>query len=199
MAVMHMRGGALLRGTYGQRSLVRRRGARGAAHPEEQEPACRRLVEAADRSQAIGQGDVSRRILRRELCRTSQRRPRRLESALAVQQQSEAPPSLTAGRVACDGSGERIWAVLGEWTGDRGVHTILLIDGAGTQLKQQPLAPWSMKGGTPVQFDPVSRQLLLTVLQPDRRETHPALMDADTLLWRKILPVDVGEAQWLSP
>ena len=89
--------------------------------------------------------------------------------------------------------------MLGEWTGDRGVHTILLIDGAGTQLKQQPLEPWSMKGGTPVQFDPVSRQLLLTVLQPDRRETHPALMDADTLQWRKILPVDVGEAQWLSP
>ena len=101
--------------------------------------------------------------------------------------------------VACDGSGERIWAVLGEWTGDRGVHTILLIDGAGTPLKQQPLAPWSMKGGTPVQFDPVRRQLLLTVMHPDRRESHPALMDAGSLQWRKILPVDVGEAQWLSP
>ena len=101
--------------------------------------------------------------------------------------------------VACDGSGERIWAVLGEWSGDRGVHSILLIDGAGTPLKEQPLAPWSMKGGTPVQFDPVSRQLLLTVMQPDRRESHPALMDAGTLQWRQILPIDVGEAQWLSP
>ena len=101
--------------------------------------------------------------------------------------------------VACDGRGERIWAVLGEWTGDRGVHTILLIDGAGTPLKEQPLAPWSMKGGTPVQFDPVSQQLLLTVMQPDLRETHPALMNAGTLEWRQILPVDVGEAQWLSP
>ena len=101
--------------------------------------------------------------------------------------------------VACDGSGERIWAVLGEWTGDRGIHTILLMDGAGTQLKQQPLAPWSMKGGTPVQFDPVSQQLLLTVIQPERRESHPALMDASKLEWRKILPIDVGEAQWLAP
>ena len=50
-----------------------------------------------------------------------------------------------------------------------------------------------------MQFDPVSQQLLLTVMQPDLRETHPALMDAGTLEWRQILPVDVGEAQWLSP
>ena len=56
-----------------------------------------------------------------------------------------------------------------------------------------------MKGGTPVQFDPVSRQLLLTVMQPDRRDAHPALMDASTLQWEKILPVEVGEDQWLSP
>ena len=101
--------------------------------------------------------------------------------------------------VACDGNGERIWAVLGQWSGDRGVHTMLLINGEGTALKRQPLAPWSMKGGTPVQFDPVSRQLLLTVMQPDRRDAHPALMDASTLQWEKILPVEVGEAQWLSP
>jgi hypothetical protein len=56
-----------------------------------------------------------------------------------------------------------------------------------------------MKGGTPIQFDPVSRQLLMTVIQPDKRDSHPALMDAQSLEWRRILPVDVGESQWLSP
>lgn len=101
--------------------------------------------------------------------------------------------------VACDGSGERIWAVLGQWSGDRGIHSILLLNGEGTPLKEQPLAPWSMKGGTPVQFDPVSRQLLMTVIQPNKRDSHPALMDAQSLEWRRILAVDVGESQWLSP
>ena len=101
--------------------------------------------------------------------------------------------------VACDGSGKRIWAVLGEWSGQRGLHTIVQLDDDGQELQRADLGDWSMKGGTPFQFDPVTRRLLLTVIQTGQREAYPALMDADNLAWEAILPIAVGEAQWLNP
>ena len=101
--------------------------------------------------------------------------------------------------VACDGSGKRIWAVLGEWSGQRGLHTIVQVDDDGQELQRADLGDWSMKGGTPLQFDPVTRRLLLTVIQSGQREAYPALMDADNLAWEAILPIAVGEAQWLNP
>ena len=51
--------------------------------------------------------------------------------------------------VACDGSGKRIWAVLGEWSGQRGLHTIIQLDVDGQELQRADLGDWSMKGGTP--------------------------------------------------
>ena len=101
--------------------------------------------------------------------------------------------------VACDGSGKRIWAVLGERSGQRGLHTIVQVDDDGQELQRADLGDWSMKGGTPLQFDPVTRRLLLTVIQSGQREAYPALMDADNLAWEAILPIAVGEAQWLNP
>ena len=101
--------------------------------------------------------------------------------------------------VACDGSGKRIWAVLGEWSGQRGLHTIVQLDDDAQELQRADLGDWSMKGGTPLQFDPVTRRLLLTVIQSGQREAYPALMDADNLAWEAILPIAVGEAQWLNP
>ena len=55
-----------------------------------------------------------------------------------------------------------------------------------------------MKGNA-AQFDPVTRRLLLTVIQSGQREAYPALMDADNLAWEAIVPIAVGEAQWLNP
>ena len=101
--------------------------------------------------------------------------------------------------VACNGSGTRIWAVIGEWSGQRGLHRIVQIDAEGQELQRADLEPWVMKGGTPLQFNQVTRHLLLTVMKPNQREAHPALMNADNLDWETILPIDVGEAQWLNP
>ena len=101
--------------------------------------------------------------------------------------------------VACNGSGTRIWAVIGEWSGQRGLHRIVQIDAEGQELQRADLEPWVMKGGTPLQFNQVTRHLLLTVMKPNQREAHPALMNADNLAWETILPIDVGEAQWLNP
>ncbi len=101
--------------------------------------------------------------------------------------------------VACDGKGKRIWAVIGEWTGDWAEHTLLLLDGEGRVVKSQSLAPWRMKGGAPLQFDPVSQRLLLTVIREQKREAHPALVDAVSLQLQEILPIAVEQALWLNP
>ena len=89
--------------------------------------------------------------------------------------------------------------MLGEWSGQRGLHTIVQLDDDGQELQRAELGNWSMKGGTPLQFDPVTRRLLLTVIQSGQREAYPALMDADNLAWEAIVPIAVGEAQWLNP
>ena len=101
--------------------------------------------------------------------------------------------------VACDGKGERIWAVIGQWTGDWAEHTLLLLDGEGRVTKRQSLGPWRMKGGTPLQFDPVSRRLLFTVIREQQREANPALVDAVSLQLQEVLPIAVEQALWLNP
>ncbi len=50
-----------------------------------------------------------------------------------------------------------------------------------------------MKGGTPLQFDPVSRRLLLTVIREQQREAHPALVDAVSLQLQEVLPIAVEQ------
>ena len=101
--------------------------------------------------------------------------------------------------VACDAKGERIWAVIGTWTGDWAQHTILRMDSKGNEIDRQLLAPWRMKGGTPLQLDPVGRRLLLTVSKKGQNSANPAFIDAATLQWQKIIPIDVEEAQLLNP
>ena len=101
--------------------------------------------------------------------------------------------------VACDGKGERIWAVIGQWTGNWAEHTLLLLDGEGRVAKRQSLGPWRMKGGTPLQFDPVSGRLLFTVIREQQREAHPALVDAVSLQLQEVLPIAVEQALWLNP
>ena len=101
--------------------------------------------------------------------------------------------------VACDAKGERIWAVIGTWTGDWAQHTILRMDSKGNEIDRRLLAPWRMKGGTPLQLDPVGKRLLLTVSKKGQNSANPAFIDAATLQWKKIIPIDVEEAQLLNP
>lgn len=99
--------------------------------------------------------------------------------------------------VACNGSGKRIWAVLGRWQGEKGEHEIVLLDGDGKVLKRRPLSPWTLKSGTPMQFDPVSRQLLITLTKPELSDGRVGLLNAETLEFNQVLPIAVEEAQWL--
>ena len=101
--------------------------------------------------------------------------------------------------VACDAKGEQIWAVIGTWTGDWAQHTILRMDSKGNEIDRRLLAPWRMKGGTPLQLDPVGRRLLLTVSKKGQNSANPAFIDAATLQWQTIIPIDVEEAQLLNP
>ena len=99
--------------------------------------------------------------------------------------------------VSCDGSGDRIWAVLGRWQDNQGAHEILLMNGEGTVLKRNKLAPRTVRGGSQLQFDPVSNRLLLTVVEPGQSSGQPGFLDADSLEWDRVLPVAVDDAQWL--
>ena len=101
--------------------------------------------------------------------------------------------------VACDAKGERIWAVIGTWTGEWAQHVILRMDSEGNEISRRLLTPWRMKGGTPLQLDPVGSQLLLTVRRKGQNTANPALIDAATLQWKKIIPIDVEEAHLLNP
>ena len=100
--------------------------------------------------------------------------------------------------VSCNSSGERIWAVLGSWQGDQGQHEIIQINGDGVVLDRMNLAPWTLKPGAPLHFDPISQRLLLTVTRAELDDGRPGLMKATPLAWDRILPVAVNEAHWLS-
>ena len=65
--------------------------------------------------------------------------------------------------VACNGSGKRVWAVLGRWQGDKGARN-RAVDGDGNIPETADTL--DVEVGTPMQFDPVSRQLLVTLTQP---------------------------------
>jgi hypothetical protein len=101
--------------------------------------------------------------------------------------------------VACDAMGEQIWAVIGSWTGEWAQHTILRMDSEGNEISRRLLTPWRMKGGTPLQLDPVGMRLLLTVSKKGQNSANPAFLDAATLQWQTIIPIDVEEAQLLNP
>ena len=101
--------------------------------------------------------------------------------------------------VACDAMGEQIWAVIGSWTGEWAQHTILRMDSEGKEISRRLLTPWRMKGGTPLQLDPVGMRLLLTVSKKGQNSANPAFIDAATLQWQTIIPIEVEEAQLLNP
>ena len=98
--------------------------------------------------------------------------------------------------VSCNSSGNQIWAVLGSWQGE-GQHEIIQISGDGTIRDRMNMSPWTLKPGTPLQFDPISQRLLLTVTKTELDNGRPGLINATPLSWDRILPVAINEAQWL--
>ena len=99
--------------------------------------------------------------------------------------------------VTCDGRGERIWAVLGQWQDRKGKHELVLFNRDGRMLKRQPLSPWSVKAGTPLQWNASENQLLMTLTKPELTSGRAGLMGADSMQWIKILDEPIREAQWL--
>ena len=99
--------------------------------------------------------------------------------------------------VACDNRGERIWAVLGRWEQHSGQHELVLISAEGKLTQRKALAPWTLKAGGPVQWNPVTNQLLMTLTQPEQADARAGLFDADSLQIIKVLSAPIGEAQWL--
>ncbi|MFM7312061.1 MAG: hypothetical protein ACKO0M_02650 [Cyanobium sp.] len=83
---------------------------------------------------------------------------------------------------ACDRGGERAWLLLSRWSGQQRSE-LLSLDRRGRMLQRRVLQGWQVEPGTPLLFDPTSRQLLLT-LRPQTSAIQPArpvLIDADSL------------------
>ena len=99
--------------------------------------------------------------------------------------------------VSCNGSGDRIWAVLGVWQGQRSQHELVQFDSEGSVLQRKALAPWSLSPGTGVEHNPVGNDLLMTVTKPDLTAGRAALIEADTLQWKQIMDEPIQEARWL--
>jgi hypothetical protein len=100
--------------------------------------------------------------------------------------------------VACDNRGERIWAVLGRWEQQRGNHELVLINQEGKVSQNRALTPWTIKAGSPIQWNPVTNQLLMTLTQPNRTNARAGLIDADNLQIIKVINDSISEAQWLN-
>ena len=100
--------------------------------------------------------------------------------------------------VACDNSGERIWAVLGRWEQQRGNHEVMLINAAGEIIQRMELNPWTLKAGSPIQWNPATNQLLMTLTPTNQINARAALIDADNLQIIQVINEPIIEAQWLN-
>ena len=100
--------------------------------------------------------------------------------------------------VACDNRGKRIWAVLGRWEQQRGNHELVLISEAGEVTQRRALEPWTLKAGSPIQWNPVTNQLLMTLTRANQTHARAGLIDGDSLKLIKVINTPISEAQWLN-
>ena len=100
--------------------------------------------------------------------------------------------------VACDNRGERIWAVLGRWEQQRGNHELVLINAAGEISQRMELNPWTLKAGSPLQWNAATNQLLMTLTPTNQTNARAALIQADNLQIIKMIDGPITEAQWLN-
>ena len=99
--------------------------------------------------------------------------------------------------VACDNRGKRIWAVLGRWEQQRGNHELVLISESGEVTERRPLEPWTLKAGSPIQWNPVTNQLLMTLIRQGQTDARAGLIDGDSLQIIEVINTPITEAQWL--
>ena len=100
--------------------------------------------------------------------------------------------------VACDNRGERIWAVLGRWEQQRGNHELVLINAKREVTKRRALEPWTLKAGSPIQWNPATNQLLMTLTRQNQTHARAVLIDADSLQIVRVINEAINEAQWLD-
>ena len=99
--------------------------------------------------------------------------------------------------VACDNRGKRIWAVLGRWEQQRSNQELVLISEKGDVTQRRALEPWTLKAGSPIQLNPVTNQLLMTLTQQNQTHVRAGLIDGDSLKTIKVFKTPISEAQWL--
>ena len=99
--------------------------------------------------------------------------------------------------VACDNRGERIWAVLGRWEQQRGNHELVLISETGEEEHRRALKQWTLKAGSPIQWNPVTNQLLMTLTQQNQTHARAVLFNGDSLQIIRVINEAISEAQWL--
>ena len=99
--------------------------------------------------------------------------------------------------VACNNRGTQIWAVLGRWKQQRGNHELVLFSDAGDVTQRRALEPWTLKAGSPIQWNPVTNHLLMTLTRPNQTHARAGLIDGDSLKLIKVINSPVSEAQWL--
>ena len=100
--------------------------------------------------------------------------------------------------VACDNRGKRIWAVLGQWEQQRGNHELVLISDTGELTQRRALEPWTLKAGSPIQWNAVTKQLLMTLTRPNQSNARAGLFDGESLKIIEVINTPINEAQWLS-
>ena len=100
--------------------------------------------------------------------------------------------------VSCDHRGQRIWAVLGRWEQQRGNHELVLLGEDGEVKRRMQLNPWTLKAGSPIQWNPATNQLLMTLTQANQSDARAGLIDADNLQIIKVINDNISEAQWLN-
>ena len=100
--------------------------------------------------------------------------------------------------VACDNRGKRIWAVLGRWEQQQGNHELVLLNAEGEITHRKAMAPWTLKAGSPIQWNPATNQLLMTLTQPMQTNARAGLIDADNLKIIKLINEPLNEAQRLN-
>ena len=86
---------------------------------------------------------------------------------------------------------------LGRWEQQRGNHELVLISEEGVVTQRRALEPWTLKAGSPIQWNPVTNQLLMTLTQANQNDARAGLIDADSLRLNKVINDSIHEAQWL--
>jgi hypothetical protein len=63
--------------------------------------------------------------------------------------------------------------------------------------QRSALEPWTLKAGSPIQWNPVTNQLLVTLTRPKQTHARAGLIDGDSLKLIKVVNTPISEAQWL--